>query len=138
MAADVTVVSHAADRLAKAIVVATKSPADPRTLTAWGQAAGVSRGALRVWCAAARVPARSCLDFVRLLRAVVLAKDQTWDLFSALDVVDRRSLIRLLDRGGLRDLSRADQAPAVHTYLTVQRFVHNPHVIEAVSRRLDQ
>jgi hypothetical protein len=69
---------------------------------------------------------------------VVLAKDQTWDLFSALDVVDRRSLIRLLERGGLRDLSRADQAPALHTFLTVQRFVRNPHVIEAVSRRLDQ
>ena len=92
-----------------------------------------------MWCAAARVPtARSCLDFLRVLRAVILSKNQAWDLFSTLDIVDERSLIRLLDRGGLRDLSGADQAPAVHTFLTVQRFVHNPHVIEAVSRRLDQ
>ena len=91
-----------------------------------------------MWCAAARVPARSCLDFVRVLRAVILARNQPWDLFNTLDVVDRRSLVRLLDRGRLRDLSRADQAPALHTFLTVQRFVHNPHVIEAVSRRLAQ
>jgi len=101
------IISHAADRLAKAMVVATNSPSDPRTLAAWGQTAGVSRGALRVWCAAARTSARSCLDFVRVLRAVILAETQTWDLFSTLDVVDRRSLVRLLDRGGLRELSHS-------------------------------
>jgi hypothetical protein len=136
MAADVAVVSHAADRLAKAIVMATSSPSDPRTLTAWGQTAGVSRGALRVWCAAARVPARSCLDFVRVLRAVILSRNDTWDLFSTLDVVDRRSLMRLLDRGGIKELVRAEQAPTVSAFMAVQRFLDNPHLLDAVSRRL--
>src|SRR5262245_4510828 len=56
-----TLVSHSADRLANAIVLATTSPADPKTLNAWGQRVGVSRGALRVWCRAANVSARSCL-----------------------------------------------------------------------------
>ena len=132
------IVSHAADRLAKAMVMATNYPSDTRTLAVWGQAAGVSRGALRVWCAAARLPARSCLDFVRVLRAVILAKTQTWDLFSTLDIVDRRSLARLLDRGGVRELSDSAKAPTVTEFLKAQRFLKNPEVIEAVSRRLTE
>ena len=130
------IVSHAADRLAKAIVMAMSSPSDPRTLAVWGQAAGVSRGALRLWCAAARLPARSCLDFVRVLRAVILAKTQPWDLFSTLDVVDRRSLVRLLDRGGVRELSDSARPPTVDEFLSVQRFLNSPEVIESVTQRL--
>jgi hypothetical protein len=133
----VTVVSHSADRLAKAIVTATSSPTDPRTLAAWGQRVGVSRGALRVWCKAARVSARSSLDFLRVLRAVILSENQTWDLFSTLDVVDERSLIRLLDRGGVRELSRSAKPPTVHEFLIGQRFLDNPEVVQAVSRRLN-
>jgi len=91
-----------------------------------------------VWCAAARLPARSCLDFVRVLRAVILAKTQTWDLFSTLDVVDRRSLVRLLDRGGVRDLSHTAKPPTVEEFLRLQRFLNNPEVIGAVLRRLSE
>jgi hypothetical protein len=130
------IVSHAADRLARAMIMATNYPSDPRTLAVWGQAAGVSRGALRVWCAAARLPARACLDFVRVLRAVILAKTQPWDLFNTLDIVDRRSLVRLLDRGGVRELSNSAQAPTVAEFLKAQRFLKSPEVIAAVSRRL--
>ena len=89
-----------------------------------------------MWCAAARLPARSCLDFVRVLRAVILAKTQPWDLFSTLDVVDRRSLVRLLDRGGVRELSDSARPPTVDEFLSVQRFLNSPEVIEAVTRRL--
>lgn len=129
-------VSHSADRLARAIALATESPADPRTLNAWGQSVGVSRGALRVWCNAAGVPARSCLDFLRVLRAVILSQNQTWDLLSILDVVDKRSLFQLLDRGGVRQLYR-EEAPGVADFLAAQRFIENEQVLEAVSRRLN-
>ena len=129
------VVSHSADRLAKAIVLATKSPSDPRTLTAWGQQVGVSRGALRVWCKAAGVPARSSLDFLRVLRAVVLSAHQTWDLLSILDVVDHRSLLKLLDRGGVRELCRK-KPPTIDQFILRQHFLNNPQVLQAVTRRL--
>jgi hypothetical protein len=132
------VVSHSADRLARAIVVATSSPTDPRTLAAWGQAIGVSRGALRVWCQAAGVPARSCLDFVRVLRAVILSQNHAWDLFGTLDVVDKRSLIRLLDRGEVPELSRSEKPPTVDQFLTDQKFLQNPQVVQSVSRRLNE
>src|SRR5262245_9993070 len=90
------VVSHAAGRLARALPTAVASPSDLRALAAWGQCVGISRGALRVWCATAHVSARSTLDFVRLLRAVCLSQQRGWDLFGLLDVTDRRTLVRLL------------------------------------------
>src|SRR5262249_32937784 len=99
-------VSHAAERLADAIVLAARAPADPRTLSAWGQHVGVSRGTLRVWCRAARTPARASLDFLRMLRAVQLSQNQGWDLFSVLNVIDERSIGRLLERGRLRGFLR--------------------------------
>jgi hypothetical protein len=130
------VVSHSADRLAKAIVLATNSPGDPRTLTAWGQQVGVSRGALRVWCEAAGVSGRSSLDFLRVLRAVVLSRNQTWDLLSLLDVVDQRSLLKLLDRGGVRELCR-EKPPTVDEFMLRQHFLDNQDVLQAVTRRLN-
>lgn len=132
---EATVVSHSAERLAKAIVLATRSPSDPRTLSAWGQQVGISRGALRIWCNAAGVSARACLDFLRVLRAVVATDTETWDLLSTLDIVDQRSLLNLLDRGGVRELLR-EQRPAVADFLSVQRFLTDPQVLHAVTRRL--
>jgi len=130
------VVSHSADRLSRAIVLATKSPSDPRTLTIWGQQVGASRGALRVWCKAAGVSARSCLDFLRVLRAVIHSRHQPWDLLRLLDVVDQRSLLKLLDRGGVRELCR-EAPPTVDDFLLRQRFLDNQQVLQAVTRRLE-
>lgn len=131
-------VSHAAERLANAIVMATSSPADPRTLAAWGQRVGVSRGALRVWCAAAGVSARSSLDFLRILRAVIQTQNGAWDLFGVLDIVDERSLARLLHRGGIGHILERTQPPSVGEFLKLQRFVKNADLIQAVSNRLLQ
>lgn len=95
----------------------------------------MSRGALRVWCQAAGVPARSCLDFLRVLRAVMLPGDQAWDLLSMLDVVDQRSLLNLLDRGGVRELCR-EKRPTLAEFVHAQRFLTNQQLIQAVTRRL--
>lgn len=126
--------SHSAERVAHAIVQATDSPADPRTLNAWGQHVGVSRGALRVWCTAAGVSARSCLDFLRVLRAVLVSEREDWDLLDVLDVVDQRTLVQLLDRGGIRDMRR--RRPSVRDFLARQRFIDDERLISAVKRQL--
>ena len=111
--------------------------ADPRTLTAWGQEVGVSRGALRVWCAAAGVSARASLDFLRILRAVVLSPAEGWDLRSSLDVVDQRSFLNLLKRGGVREVC-VERTPIVEEFLRIQRFLDAPQVLQAVTRRLNE
>jgi len=54
---------------------------------------------------------------------------------AARDVVDKRSLYQLLDRGGVRELCR-EQAPSVGEFITAQRFLGNEQVLEAISRRL--
>lgn len=127
-------ISHSAERVANAIVLGTSSPTDLRTLNAWGQHVGVSRGALRVWCTAAGAPARSCLDFLRVLRAVLLPAHEPWDLLSILDVVDQRSLTQLLDRGRVRDMRQ--HKPSIGDYLARQRFIRDDRLIHAVTRRL--
>lgn len=126
--------SHAADRLARAIVLGAQAPSDPRTLAAWGQHVGVSRGALRVWCQAAAVPARACLDFTRVFRAVLLSSGDTRDLFSALDVVDERSLVRLLERGGVGQLRHRSMAR--ETFLLRQRYITDPPLLDSIVRHL--
>jgi hypothetical protein len=90
-----------------------------------------------MWCTAAHVQARSCLDFLRVLRAILLSEQRAWDPLSTLDIVDERSLMRLLDRGGVRELSRTEKAPTVDEFLTVQRFLESRQVVQAVSRRLN-
>jgi hypothetical protein len=136
MAAPVERVSHAANRLADAIISATRAPTDPRTLWAWGQQVGVARGTLRVWCRAAHTPARACLDFLRMLRAVQLSQNQIWDLFSLLDVIDERSVGRLLDRGAVRHILAHPSAPSVDEFLAMQRFIERTDVLEAVAKRI--
>jgi len=133
---DVERVSHAANRLADAIISATRAPTDPRTLSAWGQQVGVARGTLRVWCRAAHTPARACLDFLRVLRAVQLSQKQVWDLFSLLDVIDERSIGRLMDRGAVRHYLGHTSAPSVDEFLAVQRFIERTDVRQAIAKRL--
>jgi len=132
----IDVVDHAADRVACAMVAAVACPTDPRTLAEWSGHVGVSRGAVRAWCAAAHVQARACLDFVRVLRAVYLSDGQAWDLHGFLNVVDARSLSRLLARGALTDCLRRPHAPSVEEFLTTQRFVTKRAILRAVSARL--
>jgi len=129
-------VSHAASRLADAIIFATRAPTDPRTLSAWGQQVGASRGTLRVWCRAAHTPARACLDFLRILRAVQLSQNQVWDLFSLLDVIDERSVSRLLDRGAVRHFLAHTSAPSIDEFLAMQRFIESSDVLQAIAKRL--
>lgn len=129
-------VSYSADRLARAIVLGARCANDPRTLAAWGQQVGISRGALRVWCKAAGVSARSSLDFLRLLRAVLISRHQAWDLLAILDVVDERSLLRLLDRGKVRDIRRQGSM-TVNEFTRRQQFVTNQDVLNAVARALN-
>jgi hypothetical protein len=105
-------------------------------LSAWGQQVGASRGTLRVWCRAAHTPARACLDFLRMLRAVELSQNQVWDLFSLLDVIDERSVGRLLDRGALRHFLGHTSAPSVEEFLATQRFIERTDVLLAVAKRL--
>ena len=81
-------------------------------------------------------PSTRAFTMAARVRAVILAQDQAWDLLSILDVVDKRSLFQLLDRGGVREMCR-QRVPRVAEFLATQRFLANQEVLEAVSHRLN-
>ena len=92
--------AHAASRWANAVVRMLNVPRDPKTIPGWGRAVGVSAGALKNWCRTAGLSSKRSLDFARLLRAVVRHNADGFRPEDSLDVVDRRTLRRLLSLGG--------------------------------------
>src|SRR5262249_14649163 len=129
--------AHAAERWARAVMAALHSPGDPRTLAAWGHSAGAARGTLRAWCRAAKVPAKSSLEFARLLRAVVRSQGRSWDPHNLLDVVDDRTMRRLLELGGLLDRGSGGPSPDCRSFMDRQRLVSDPDALRAVQAALD-
>lgn len=99
-------VRHSLTRWSFAVVGLARATQDPRTVTDWGRAIGLSAGALRTWCRTARLPPRRSLLFARLLRAILFQAtvDSNIPPEQLLDVVDQRTLTKwLLAAGGTRD-----------------------------------
>jgi hypothetical protein len=134
--ASTTMRPHAAERWASAVAGVLRSDSDVRNIDAWGRTVGVSRGALRTWCSAAGVPAKNSLDFARLLRSILLSQGGPWDLFNTLDVIDARTLHRLLIRGGIAEFRQRGQAPEARAFLAAQRLVQNKAALAAVAEVL--
>jgi CheY-like chemotaxis protein len=88
--------SHALTRWAEVVVRGAQSPRDMRTLCEWARAVAVSKGAIRNWCYTARLPARSSLQFMRVLRAIIHRGACAGAPEDLLNVVDRRTLTKLL------------------------------------------
>jgi CheY-like chemotaxis protein len=127
--------SHALARWADVVVRGVRSPRDMPTLHEWGRAVAVSKGGLRNWCYTAGVSPRLSLQFTRILRAVL--KQQTSSSSSApedlLDIVDRRTLTKLLTRAG----GTPSTLPAtVAQFLERQRLIENHKAVATVRAAL--
>ena len=130
-------VAHAADRWAKAVAGILDCPFDPKTVSMWGKAIGVSEGALRDWCKVAHCGPKSSLDFARLLRAIVQSQEHGWDPFNLLDVANERTMRNLLQRGGLPDLS-TNLPFTPRGFLLKQRFVTNSIALKALAESVER
>jgi hypothetical protein len=106
-------------------------PFDPKTVALWAQAIGVSEGALRDRCRAARCRPKRSLDFARLLRAVVQSQQHGWDPFNLLDIVNERTMKNLMSRGGVTDLLSPNTSLTPRGFLLKQHFVTNATAIAA-------
>ena len=91
---------HAAARWARAVAPIVESSRDPRTMAGWSGCIAASPGAIRNWCFMAGIGPRRSLVFGRLLRAVCLSEGGRRKPENLLDVVDQRTLLGLLRRGG--------------------------------------
>jgi CheY-like chemotaxis protein len=92
--------SYAFVRWADVVVRGVRSPRDMPTLDSWARAVAVSRGTIRNWCYIANLSARRSLQFTRALRAVVLAQTSSMAPEDLLDIVDRRTLAKLMTLAG--------------------------------------
>ena len=129
---------HATERWARTIVAIVRSAYDPKTLDAWGHVLGASRGTIRTWCYAARLRPKASLDFGRLLRAVVYAQGEPWDLQELLDVVNARTVRVLLLRAGFPEVSPQGVPPSIDAFFERQRLIPRavgPHLVRTLLER---
>jgi hypothetical protein len=126
-------VRHAAARWAQSVIAVLDCPFDPRTVAMWAHAIGVSEGALKDRCRAARCRPKGSLDFARLLRAVVRSQEHGWDPFNLLDIVNERTMRNLMSRGGVPDLLSPDTRLSPRGFILKQHFVTNPTAVAAVA-----
>jgi hypothetical protein len=133
--------AYAAERWARAICKVVAARDDPRTLAIWGRLIGVSPGSLATWCRAARVSPRRSLDLARLARALVITRGSLDDLHEVLDIVEPRTMRRLLARAGISCAKLAGDVvtrPTLHQFLEQQQLVANRIALEALSDLLSQ
>jgi FixJ family two-component response regulator len=127
--------AHAAARWAQAIARIVSAPADPRTLEAWGRHIGASPGTLKNWCRIAGLSPRRSLTFARLLRAVVRHRLDGYRPADVLDIVDHRTLARLLQLGGA-GADGHDLPEDVDAFLSSQRLIRDTIALREVEQAL--
>jgi ActR/RegA family two-component response regulator len=127
----------AAQRWADLVWRGAQATQDPRTLADWARQAAVSRSVLVEACVLCEIQPKEARDFMRLLRLVLLRTPLRGHPEAWLDVADRRTARKLLERGGFQD-----HRPTLQQYLQGQAFVakENPGMValRALLRRHPQ
>lgn len=123
---------YAGARWARAMVGAVNAREDLRTVAAWGDAISVAPSTLRNWCRTAGLSPKRSLSLARLLRALALSHGTKWRPEQRLDVVDLRTLARLLELGGIR----GPTPPTFVAFLQGQTLITDPEALQALRTAL--
>jgi hypothetical protein len=118
--------SYAAERWANAILTVVHSPDDPNTMRRWGRLAGASRSTLGTWCRAAHASPRGSLELARLLRAIHVTGGDLASLQDAMNIVEPRTVSRLLTRAGLTRTNESSAPLTWRDFLRMQALVRHP------------
>jgi DNA-binding response OmpR family regulator len=124
--------SHAGARWAKAVVGIVNAPEDPRTVAEWGQCIGAGEGTLRNWCHTAKLSPKRSLSLARLLRALYLSRSRLWHPEQLLNVVDGRTLNRMLVQGGLDRMA----TPSIDAFLRKQTLIADQTAVNELRKAL--
>jgi DNA-binding response OmpR family regulator len=124
--------AHANARWAKAVIAIINAPEDSRTVLEWGHAIGAGEGTLRNWCRTARLSPKRSLSLARLLRALHLSRSRQWAPEQLLNVVDRRTLNRMLEQGGVDGTT----APTIDGFLRRQTLIADPTAVNELRKAL--
>jgi CheY-like chemotaxis protein len=124
--------SDAVDRWADVVTRSIDAPADPRTLSDLGHLVGVSVGTFRNWCRTARLSSRRSLLFARMLRAVIRQPTDLAAPEDLLNVVDRRTLAKLLHASG----GTSDRLPSIAEFFERQALISDERAVSGIRRAL--
>jgi hypothetical protein len=128
--------SYAAERWAKAVERVIRAPEDTRTMRVWGKMVGVSSASLAMWCRAAQASPRRSLELGRLSRAVLTTDGTLGGIQDVLDIVDPKTIRRLLQRAGVSPMTVTGQRMTLGDFLQRQQLVTHEFAIRALRHRL--
>jgi len=129
---EVSCEAHAGARWAKAVIGIVNSQRDSRTVSEWGDAIGAGESTLRNWCRTAGVSPKRSLSLARLLRALYLSRSRQWLPEQLLNVVDRRTLNRLLEQGGVEGTT----PPTIDGFLRKQTLIADEMAVNELRKAL--
>jgi len=115
---------YAARRWAAALVCVCTARKDISTVKEWSDALHAGHSTVRAWCRAAQISPKASLDCGRLVRLIIQSKCRETDLQSLLNIVDRRTVARLLKRAGIGD-SLTSVPRSVRQFLATQACVRS-------------
>ena len=125
--------SYALARWADIVVRSIRAPRDIPTLDAWSREVAVSKGGIRNWCHTAKLSPRRSLQFARILRAVMMQKGSGGAAEDLLDIVDRRTLVKLTQLAGGTSASLPGD---VEQFLRRQNIIDNVRAIRTIRAAL--
>ena len=126
--------AHAGSRWARAVAPIAFAKRDPRTTEGWSREVYASPGTLRNWCRTAGVTTRRSLAFGRLLRAVHLCRDHAQKPENVLDIVDLRTLAKLLRSAGLTP--GAELPRTIGEFLDKQKLITDQLLVREIGTAL--
>jgi hypothetical protein len=125
---------YAVERFVEIVWRGAMSPEDPRTLELLAAVVGTSRSRLKMLCNTLGIAPRDARDLARLFRASVLATGDRNDLHNHLQVVEQVTMAKLFERAGLE----YPTMPSPLQFLELQRLVRNEHVVNALTRLVQE
>jgi DNA-binding response OmpR family regulator len=128
------ILSHAAARWATRLIVPVlDSPTDLTTISAWARHIAMSPGALKNWCRTANVSPKRSLTLARLLRILAMTSRTNRRAEDLLNVVDRRTIAKILRLGGIDD---GNVTVSVDAFLDHQRLIIDRMALEELTLAL--
>jgi hypothetical protein len=129
--------AYASRRWARAVMTIVIQERDVTSIAAWTRVAGASRSTLGTWCRAVKARTRPSLELGRILRAVLLTDGRLDEIQEVLDIVEPRTISRLLRRAGL-DGAPCQANAELCAVLSQQRLVCSPIAIHELSLELSR
>jgi ActR/RegA family two-component response regulator len=113
-------VGSIAERWAHFVLGTIDAEGDPKTVSLWARALGVSRSVLSECCRLVHVLPQNARDFTRVLRAICHSGER-WEPETVLDIADARTLRKVLTQAGFS--RHVAQTPTIPQFLEQQRWI---------------